>query len=287
MSALKMTLFITQLLALASITRLSAADVELYINQGLITYSQGTVTWVAFNESSELSANNATLELSPGVEITIEVHNLTDALHTFTIDGVIEEDNELAAGSSSSFTFSLTQSGCYRYYSNVPHGAFAGASGIISVGGDEYDHYHWNLFELNIALSEAFATGGVSAYPEDYKPELFMISGLFYPNTQNDMSVKITGMVGQTFYINVINSGYMDQAMHFHGFHVEIVSSRLQPERAGWIKDSFPVKQGDAMRLKLFLDKPGMYPVHNHNLIAVTNLGLYPGGMMTHIEVMP
>lgn len=266
---------------------LYALDATLYINAGSVTYNQGDVGWCVFNVTPELEVANARLVVGVNETLVVTVVNTTDFEQTFTIDGLIEEANSILPGVAETFEFQFDQEGAYRYYSKVPMGEFAGASGMISVTDSGDDQYYWNLFDLNIDLSQAFISGAAEDYDVDYKPELFTINGRFYPSTLEDMDVMIMGMVGQTVYINIVNSGYMDHVMHFHGYHVEIVASRIQPERAGWSKDSVPVKRGDAMRLKLYFDQPGMYPVHDHNLIAVTNAGLYPGGMITHIEVMP
>ena len=40
------------------------------------------------------------------------------------------------------------------------------------------------------------------------------------------------------------------------------------------------------MTLLLVPDQPGMYPVHNHNLVTVATGG-YPGGMITRLNIMP
>jgi hypothetical protein len=48
-----------------------------------------------------------------------------------------------------------------------------------------------------------------------------------------------------------------------------------------------PFLMGEVAVVRLDAFQPGMYPVHNHNLIAVTNAGLYPGGMITHLNIAP
>ena len=52
-----------------------------------------------------------------------------------------------------------------------------------------------------------------------------------------------------------------------------------------WSKDTVPIKAGETMVLELTANLAGIYPVHDHNLIAVTNAGFYPGGMLTQIHV--
>lgn len=262
-------------------------ELTLYINQGTIEYTLGEVAWTAFNPTEILEPGSTRIHAEPGQVIALNIVNTTPVDQTFTIEGSELISEEIAAGATAEIEFSLPQAGVYRYYSTSVSGQFTGASGIVSVGGNADGSFYWNLFDLNIELSHDFVEGVAEEYPSDYQPEMFTINGRFYPNTLDDPDVMVMGSVGDTVLIDIVNSGFMDHIMHFHGFHVNIVSSQLQPERQGWSKDTVPIKRGEAMRFQLVMNQPGMYPIHDHNLIAVTNAGLYPGGMITHIEVMP
>ena len=78
----------------------------------------------------------------------------------------------------------------------------------------------------------------------------------------------------------------MISPFHFHGYHVTILETTVHQKIIGWEKDTFPIFPGEAMTLLLIPDQPGMYPVHNHNLVTVTTGG-YPGGMITRLNIMP
>ena len=264
-----------------------AQNITLYINQGTFEYPQGTVAWTAFNAIETLEPGSVRINAALDSPIGFTIVNTTPVAQSFTIDGVDGASVAVEAGATAELEVTFTEERVHRYYSTPTSGQYTGASGIVSVGGQADGRFYWNLFDLNIELSNAFAENSESEYPLDYQPELFTINGRFYPNTLDDRDVMVMGMVGDTVLIDIVNSGYMDHVMHFHGFHVTVVSSALQPERAGWSKDTVPVKRGEAMRLQLVMNQPGMYPIHDHNLIAVTNAGVYPGGMITHIEVMP
>ena len=45
------------------------------------------------------------------------------------------------------------------------------------------------------------------------------------------------------------------------------------------MKDTFPVYSMETVVLELVPDKVGEYPVHDHNLVAVSGANLYPNGM--------
>ncbi len=61
----------------------------------------------------------------------------------------------------------------------------------------------------------------------------------------------------------------MVSPFHFHGYHVKIIDVKIHQTMLGWEKDTFPVFPGEAMTLLLVPDQPGMFPVHNHNLVTV------------------
>ena len=136
--------------------------------------------------------------------------------------------------------------------------------------------------QLSHDLSNQVAT----EIPFNYVPHLFFINGYAFPQILDDPNTAIEVQLNQPVVIAVANSGNMDHMLHWHGFHVEILYSAYQPERIGWIKDTFPVKKGDTMILHLIPDQLGIYPVHDHNLVTVTNLGIYPGGMLTRVTVV-
>jgi len=79
----------------------------------------------------------------------------------------------------------------------------------------------------------------------------------------------------------------MHHNLHFHGFHVTILSATENTQMTGWIKDSFPVVMDEVMLVMLVPDQVGMYMAHNHNMITVTTNGVYPGGMMQMMMIMP
>ena len=78
----------------------------------------------------------------------------------------------------------------------------------------------------------------------------------------------------------------MDHVFHFHGYHVKILDALLNTNQVGWIKDTFPIKINDGISVLLNPDKPGTFPVHDHNLITVVT-GAYPGGMIAVLNVNP
>jgi FtsP/CotA-like multicopper oxidase with cupredoxin domain len=176
--------------------------------------------------------------------------------------------------------------GTHAILSSTATGSILGTACILQVDLQGDYIYSWDLWEINAAFSQDVAATNVSSIPSTYRPNVFTINTdpLAPMDTSNAI---IYGAVGDTLIISVLNSGNMTHNIHFHGYHVTILSASLQTDRVGWSKDSFPVKVGETMTLRLVPDQPGVYPVHNHNLATLLFNNSYPSGMMTMLKINP
>ena len=215
------------------------------------------------------------------------VHNGDTVNHDFVL-GVGDWDPvSLPAGQFTALTLPPMETGTYRYGLASERGSVLGAGGMIMVGNDDLPHFHWNLGDWEPARMQTVAEGNALDGDAPYVPRQFTVNDRTFPNTLNDPFGYVSIGVGTSCYISIANQGSMDHVLHFHGFHVEVLQASKHPERVGWIKDTMPFLKGEVTVVRLDAFQPGMYPVHNHNLIAVTNAGLYPGGMITHLDIQP
>ncbi len=241
-----------------------------------------------FNSSSTFDVQNEIIEINEGDVLELHVINHDTLEHTFTIDDMVESNNLLSPnGGTKDFTLTFTSIGPYRFYSDVFYGKHLGASSVIMYGYESYPRYYWNMFEQSDTLSQDIALLDATTIPFDYQPDIFSINMKVHPDLENDPHAKIVQNVGDTTYITVVNSGVMLHTLHFHGYHVEIISASINTRYNGWIKDSFSILQNEVVLLRLVPDQPGTYPVHEHNLINITTNGIYPGGMLNLIEIQP
>ncbi len=259
----------------------------LYINTASYTLGNFTFNVCVFNDSANFKMENAILEIATGDNVMLHVINNDTLQHTFTIDGFIQTLNVIPPNGSKDFNLNFTNQGAYRFYSDKIYGEHLGASSIIMYGLDNKPKYYWNMFEQSDTLSVEIVNQQVTSIPFDYQPDLFMINMKVHPDLESDSHAKIMQQVGDTIYIVVLNSGKMLHTLHFHGYHVEIVNASINSRYNGWIKDSFGILTGEILMLKLIPNKPGLYPVHEHNLINVTTNGVYPGGMLNLIDIQP
>lgn len=273
------------LLALASSLEVYSVDYSLYLNRDTITLNEVLVHGAAFNWDENYHPQNAVLNAEVGEQISVVVFNTDTIDHDFTIEGYLENDNTIAPGASEEFVLTISEPGTYRFYSSVAEGKLLGASGQLLIGYQDDTRFYWNLFDLEHELTAEISTGLTDQISENYRPELFFINGFSYPETLEDSVGYVTGTVGEEIIISIVNSGNMDHILHFHGYHVEILQAVEVGHMTGWTKDSVPVKMNETITLRLVPHQPGVYPVHDHNLIAVTNIGFYPGGMITHLNI--
>lgn len=275
------------ILLLASSARAAVILDTLYINSGSLTIVDYTLQTCVFNDSANFNKQNRIFELNSGDELLLHVINNDVVEHTFTIDGLIESGNVIPAGSSDDFFLSFPADGVYRFYSDRPGGKLLGASSMILVGYENYARYYWNMFEQQDTLTDQIDAGTETTIPLDYLPDIFTVNMKVSSELTTDTLSYIQQMVGDTIVIAIVNSGNMHHNLHFHGYHLTVLSAEKNTHMVNWSKDSFPVVEGEVMLLLLVPDQPGMYMMHNHNMITITTNGVYPGGMMSMIEIMP
>ncbi|GAB4133287.1 MAG: hypothetical protein Fur0041_05400 [Bacteroidia bacterium] len=269
--------------------QLKAAQLNdtVYINRAFAPLFTSAFYFCSFNSDTSFSRKNVTYKLSLNDTLNITVYNNDTLPHSFTIDNYITSSNTVLPGTYWTRQLHFSQQGTYRFYSALSNGAQLGVSGVILAGYTGYLRYSWNLFDQDSVFSEAFHQQTLNAINNNFRPGVFLINGAAYPQSSFDAETEINAMVGDSIIITIVNSGHMNHSIHFHGYHVKIVDAPQAPQTVGWVKDSFPVKPGSHVTVLLVPDKEGMYPVHDHNLIATTNIGNYPGGMMAMLNIMP
>jgi FtsP/CotA-like multicopper oxidase with cupredoxin domain len=264
------------------------AQDTLWINAG--TWSPQGTEWPALrlNSSPVFTLKNSVLQRLENESSTLVVVNTDNDAHTFAAwaeEAFLEE--EIPAGATAEIDLPSLEAGTYGCGLEDDLGRWHGARSLMAVASpaDTLPTFFWNLSEWDTERMSSIAAGGTPSDFGPYVPQYFTINEAMHPQTLADPTALVSLPLNSAAIIRVHNAGAMDHVLHFHGFHVEILSSTHHPERVGWSKDTQPLKVGEGLTFRLFADQTGIYPVHDHNLIAVTNAGLYPGGMLTQIHV--
>lgn len=260
---------------------------KLHLNPGSFTAVDSTgFPYLAFNETSQFSMRNAQIRIAPGDTLRLTLVNHDSLTHGFSIQGVA---GSLTVTSQDSATadFILNDAGSFLYFDpeQFPRNHYLGAGGVIAVtDGSEDDNFYWSIREHQSAWNIDLANGQTVNWGQ-FRPDYFTINGLSKPDIEADSSAKIRGGVGDRILIHVANNGRSTHSIHFHGYHVRVLYDSQSQRMLDWEKDTLPIRPRQSLTLELVPDKPGLFPVHDHNLTALTGATYYPNGIFLMMEV--
>ncbi|MEO9533512.1 MAG: multicopper oxidase domain-containing protein [Crocinitomicaceae bacterium] len=253
----------------------------LYLNKGqLVTVDTNYFDYYAFNDSVNFKTLNARIELAIGDSLYLAIVNNDVTPHAFDITNTSGNNITIAAADTGYIATKFDEIGIYLYHDplDFPKYQYLGLGGMIIVDDFGANRFYWNIKEHNGAWNDTLVAG-YSVDWSTYYPDYFTINGLSNPFINDDPAARIIGNVGDTIRIYIANTGMAIHSLHFHGYHLEIISSSENESHEGRSKDTFPIKSSQSMILELIPDKTGEYPVHDHNLVAVSGGGIYPNGM--------
>ncbi|NDF33952.1 MAG: hypothetical protein EB157_05265 [Euryarchaeota archaeon] len=190
----------------------------------------------------------------------------------------------IPSDSTRELTVTLDQEGTFLYEDPINDHRALGLGGMLVVSDFNGPEYYGVFAEHNQEWVVPISEGG-SYDRREYHPEAFTINGKGFPDTMRDSLAFIMGGVGDTIRIHMTNAGMMYHFPHFHGYHVKIIEATYHKRYIGWMKDSYGMAPGESITVEFVPDKPGMFPMHNHNLVTTTIGGNYPGGMMMHMHI--
>lgn len=264
--------------------------VRLEIRNGILSFNDGTsIVRTVFNSSSDFEASSPTIVLTANVPTEIKVVNGDSISHDFTIPSVLNSPM-INPGDSAIFSFSSLSEGIYPYYcaQNQTIHTYLGLAGIIHVknAADIVPYFYWNIQEHQEEWN-GLIQNNINPDFNTYDPNYFTINGRSEPDINDDSTARITGQVGEEIRVIMMNHGRSIHSMHFHGYHAELLIDSKKPAHTGRSKDTFPLYPGEHILLQIIPDKSGEYPIHDHNLVAVTGGGIYHAGMFTTILITP
>ncbi len=265
-------------------------SIRLVIKNGVLGFNDGTTVYYKIFTSSATFANNSDLLIfNEGDIVTLKVVNTTSENHGLSITGVLNL-GVITASDSIQQTFNAPPAGVYRFFDplNFPYNEYLGLSGVIHVKAinDLTPYFYWDLREHQLTWNESIPLGN-SPILNTYQPYYFTINGNSEPNINLDIVARVIGNVGSEVRIVIVNNGLSIHSMHFHGFHAHLLNNSKNTAHEGREKDTFPVYPKEYVVLSFVPDKPGEYPVHDHNLVAVTGGGIYHAGMFTTLLIAP
>ena len=278
---MKKLLFIVFVLCSASL--FSQSSIDLHIVEGEVDAGGPKIPYFTFNTRDQFDSTNVILRYEPGETVTFNVTNHLDFTSGFEVVGLGSID-AIPMNETRSITLDLSEEGTYLVQDPRGDQRALGLGTMLVVSSFTGPEFYGVFNEHEEDWIEALAEGG-SYNKNNYHPEAFTINGFGFPRTTKDTRSMIVGNVGETIRVHMTNAGQMYHFPHWHGYHVTIIEATHHKEYIGWSKDSYGIAPGESITVELVPDKPGRYPMHNHNLVTTTIGGNYPGGMMMHMHI--
>lgn len=307
---------------LSWIPRAHAATISktFYITDGMLPMADGTNAYFkGFSSSSgSLDVPAASMIVQQGDTLQITIHNRLSSTHSFVIDGVIDSGS-IGGWQTRTFSFTVNNPGSYMFYDrrNAPYNRVIGLHGGLAVmpNGSNNELYpgsptfkkqlFWIVNEVDPAWNARMQSGNQPN--TSFKPRYFTINGLSarppgapdYSNPDRDAGydprTKLSGYIGDRTLIRCLNAGMCSHSLHWHGNHLEYLTSNGQIRNNIWLKDIIPVDndKGKFDAIYPFEPPPDAYPsvtkghyvMHLHDEMTQTaGGGLYQFGAATHIE---
>ena len=229
----------------------------------------------------QLDDSGLIIEIGLNDTLALLLINNDSVEDSFYIEDELDSAILIPIGDSAQVTISFDQVGTYLYKDpSQSNNIYLGLVGLIVVKDNDYSSFYWNLKEYDLEWDD-------SSDHSNYDPEYFTINGKSFPATNEDSQLRVEGKVGDTIYIYITNLGNSIHSLHFHGYHATIVQSSKSIHHIGRSKDTFPIYPLEYIVLELIPNQAGEYPVHDHNLVAVSGNGSYTNGMFTTILIQP
>ncbi|MDP6956798.1 MAG: multicopper oxidase domain-containing protein [Planctomycetota bacterium] len=248
-------------------------------------------------------------EATEGTPMTVTVTNTLPVPIRPALLGV-ENGPWLRPGSTGSFTFNMPPAGTYLLGTaprrrsaapGIPGTADAlrptiGLSGtlvsrptsgaqVLYDGGPAFDREYVLLYDDADDRQSALLASRGALPTEPYEANYFTLNGLGFPDTASDADTVVAAAQGERVLIRLGNLGRTRQAIHFHGFHCNIATFNNVPETNFGEKDTVQVATGTTTDVIFNANQLGIFPLHPHNVQAVTANGSYPFGQLTLIVV--
>lgn len=276
---------IVALVVLLGSSELNAATVSdtIYINRGITQVVDTTfMPYLAFNNDAVFNNENKRIFVSVGDVLNLTIINTDTVQHGMNVKNYIGIETYILSSDTATISLTFNSPGAHIYYDPTTSVNFSylGLAGMIIVTdpNSSASKFYWNMKEHQKSFNVDLAQG-LSVDWSNYYPDYFTINGKSNPFINEDTNARVVGNVSDTIHVYMVNTGVSLHSIHFHGYHSTIIYSTKFPNQVGRLKDTFPIYSMEAVIIELIPDKVGEYPVHDHNLVAVSGGLIYPNGM--------
>jgi copper-containing nitrite reductase len=244
--------------------------------------------WAFGLDGQPATVPGPTLRVKQGDLVKITVTNATNNPHSIHSHGITSVDelndgvphvsgNYIMPGQSFTYEYVASEAGTHWYHCHVQTSLHQdmGMYGALIV--EETAKPTWDK-EFVTVIDEWDSHRDPNNPTETPTYDYFLVNGKA-GSLVPDMLIN----EGEIARIRLINAGFETHSLHLHGTHFVIIAKDGYqvplPQRA----DTLAINPGETYDV-LVKGRDGVFPWHDHNSLAVTNAGVYPGGMIMHIR---
>ena len=198
-------------------------------------------------------------------------------------------------GQTRNLEFRMPRAGMYLVTDTLlgPAAAPAGLAAMLDsrrvpdrsiIAGRDYDEEYLLLYNNSDDRWNAAIDSGMTPDTSVFEPNYHTVNGLAFPETATDPSTLIACKLGQNVLMRWANISPMRQSIHLHGYHADVIARNNRPESFLGPKDTIGLPGQSTADILLPVTQSGMFPMHPHNLTAVTDNGLYAHGQILMID---
>ncbi len=262
------------------------AEIEHEITEGV------TVTaWAYGLEGEEATVPGPTLRVKKGDLVRIYLSNRHDQPHSLHPHGITTVDvlNDgvphtsgayIMPGETLMYEFVAQESGTHAYHCHVQtsvHQDMGMYGGLIV---EEDEPVVWDR-EYVAIIDEWDTRRDPTNAAEIPEYNYYVVNGK--SGTSVPDFLILDGEVGR---IRLINMGFQSHALHLHGTAFVVTHKDGYQLPAPYRGDTINIAPGETYDV-LVQGRDGVFPWHDHNSLAATDDGVYPGGMLMHTVGSP
>ncbi len=239
------------------------------------------------------------IHVKEGDDVTVSVTNLTELPHTIHWHGIyhrggnwkndgVPDINQkaIAPGETYTYHFIAEPSGTLWYHCHVnvnEHVAYRGMWGALIIDPKNPTELEKKVTKDHILMFSEYASAfkdkpGFGGTPTDVI-DYYGLNGRAFPNT---MPIRVEK--GDVVRLRLFGAGGGTHYLHTHGHSFLVTHKDGFPLPQPYEADTIAVGPGERYDLIYTADNPGIFIMHDHVDMHVTNDGKYPGGVITVME---
>jgi FtsP/CotA-like multicopper oxidase with cupredoxin domain len=290
-----------------TVTVAAVVTIELCAKAGSVTMADGVSVpiWGFAVKPPSVACTNASvqpqlpgpqLQVTAGDDVTVTLHNALSQAVSIVFPGqtIAPDTTGAPPGGSKSYSFAAANPGTYLYEAGtnparqVPMGLYGALIVGSGTAGQAYASPA-SAFDDQAVLVLSEIDPALNANPTafnlvNYAPKYWLINGKSYPQT----AAITTGVAGadRRVLLRYLNAGLHNHTMTLLGLHQRVIAKDafLQNYPFDAVAETIASGQTTDTVATVPMGTSGKFGLYNRQL-QVTNNGVFPGGMMTFINV--